>query len=110
MAFITTSEAFLEVLSKSEKFETIPLIMSNWILSKRIRVVDSMPSVDDRLLALLTNDPDDTHLVRVARDEGVDALLTLDKKHLLTNAVREFLNPILVLSPKEFLWLQPFRL
>lgn len=44
----------------------------------------------------------DAHVLAAARKGRVDALLTLDRKHLLTPEVRS-LSPVLIQTPGEFL-------
>lgn len=50
----------------------------------------------------LTKDPDDAHVLSGAVLSGAQALVSLDKKGIVTSTIKKALRPMLVATPKEF--------
>lgn len=52
--------------------------------------------------SLVTSDPNDAHVLAGAVVCSAHALVSLDKKHIITPKVKRSLKPIKILTPKQF--------
>lgn len=73
------------------------------LLSHKIISLIANPSQEvTEKFSKASSDPNDAHILAGASLSGAIALISLDKKHLLTSQVKKIIKPMLVQSPKEF--------
>lgn len=82
---------------KKTKSELVALLRKSKILIReRIKISEIEPYISDI-------DQDDAHLIAGANLTECDFLISLDKKHLLREDIRNKVKPLKILSPGEFL-------
>jgi len=104
---ITSLDVIVEALSKVEKFKTSEKEMKGWIKDKNILITQSPKPEKKAKFDKIVVDRKDRHVLAAAKEIKADFLLSLDRKHIVTAKVKNSMNPIKVLTPKEFLQKKP---
>ena len=102
LKLLTNPSVIQEAVEHLDKLKIDPIKLER-LLSQNIVVLKASPSRSfQEKFSKVVKDPDDVHVVAGASLSGANFLVTLDKKHILTPPVRKLLNPMQVVSPKEF--------
>ncbi|PIR43805.1 putative toxin-antitoxin system toxin component, PIN family [candidate division WWE3 bacterium CG10_big_fil_rev_8_21_14_0_10_32_10] len=104
---IISEDILYEFFSKAKKLSTSILNIENWVKEKNIYVVKSPKEKYKESYKFVVGDAKDKHVLASAHNIRAHILLSLDKKHILTEQVKKALYPTLVLTPKEFLTKKP---
>jgi len=96
-----------EVFSKKEKLGLSKKEIENWI--KRHGIIVSRAPTDEEKEQFLkvTKDLKDRHVLAAARNNQVDILLSYDRKHIIVEEVIAYMEPIKVMTPRQFLQEKP---
>jgi len=99
---ITSQTVIDEVLDHSEKIQRSPtdihefIVKHNLLVRKRVTRKEIDPYVH-------SIDVDDAHLIAGAKLTTCDILVSLDKKHVLQEKVKQMFKEITFMSPKELI-------
>ncbi len=99
---LTTPFIIQEVVNHLQKLDIEPSQLETLLSRKTIHLMANPHEKIIEKFSKTSSDPNDAHVLAGASLSGAIALISLDKKHLLTPKVRKTLKPMLVKSPKEF--------
>lgn len=91
-----------EVYDHTEKIKKTKDQINQFIQSNNILVRKRIIASEVGYLKGLV-DPTDAHLIAGANLTECDYLITLDKKHLLKETIRDRFKPLKIVNPEEFL-------
>lgn len=74
-----------------------------FMLSMKLKILNQIPNKNQIKDAQKVSVEKDAPVLASAKLAGADFLVTLDKKHFLTDRVIEFMKPTKVIIPKDFL-------
>ena len=102
LKLVTSLYAMEEVNDHLDKLNISPDLLKELLTSKTLFLVKN-PTVEmnDKFIKI-TSDPNDAPILAAALLSGADALVSLDKKHILTLKVKNSLKPMVVVSPQDF--------
>ena len=100
---LTTPFIIQEIINHLQKLDIESSQLETLLSTKIIHLVANPSEEMIKKFSKSSSDPKDAHVLAGASLSGAAALISLDKKHLLTPKVRKTLKPMLVKSPKE-LW------
>ncbi|MBI5465127.1 putative toxin-antitoxin system toxin component, PIN family [Candidatus Gottesmanbacteria bacterium] len=99
---LTTPLIIQEVINHLQKLDIETSQLETLLSRKTIQLMANPSKEIIEKFSKTVPDPNDAHVLAGASLSGAIALISLDKKHLLTLKVRKILKPMLVKSPKEF--------
>lgn len=99
---IVTDLIIEEGLRRIRKLKVDESLLKQLVIKNVINVIGSPADELVDRFSDLTPDPDDAHVLAGAVLAKADVLVSLDKKHILIPGVIKTLEPIKVLSPKQF--------
>lgn len=102
LRLISTPLIIEEVARHLTKIKVKPAELKNLLNQRLLRLI---PNPEEKIIFAcknLTPDPNDAHVLAGAILAKTDFLLSLDKKHILTETVKKHLYPIKILSPFQF--------
>lgn len=102
LKLLTTPFIIQEVINHLQKLDIEPGQLEALLSSKTIHLMANPSKEMIEKFSKASPDSKDAHVLAGASLSGAVALVSLDKKHLLTPKVRKTLKPMLVKSPKEF--------
>lgn len=73
-----------------------------FMLAGKLAIFDKIPSKEEIRKALKATDKKDAIILASGKQIKPDIIFSLDKKHFLTNAAQEFVEPAKILTPKMF--------
>jgi len=99
---ITTTLVLEEAAEHVSKLSIQPSQLKALLSASILRITPNPSEITVGKFKTLTTDTDDIHVLAGAALSGAQVLLSLDKKHITTPRVKEALQPMRVMSPKEF--------
>lgn len=99
---ITSAYILQEVVNHLLKLKIEKSELLKVLSQKTILVLPNPKEEFIEKFSRVSADSDDAHVLAGAVLSDAKILISLDKKHLLTKAVRKTLKPILMMSPKQF--------
>ena len=100
---ITSLDVIVEALSKAQKLNTTEEAIKKWILDKNIIIIQSPSEQKKACFNTIVLDRQDRHVVAAAVNCKADILLSLDRKHIVTDKIKNQMKDMSIGTPKDFL-------
>lgn len=99
---VVTDLIIEEGFRRTKRLKIKELLLKQLVVNGVINVIKTPDDEFINRFAYLTSDPDDAHVLAGAIMAKADAMVSLDKKHILTPRIKIALKPMKILSPKQF--------